>query len=157
MKLNDALVGAILLVVGVTVLLITRGYPQIHGQEIGPAVFPSVVALTMIGCAAILMFNGWKARARSPWWEVPPWMGSRRHIGAFCVAIGAVLAYIAFGDLLGFFIIGTATLLVLFLVLGVKPGVAVVTALIATAIIWYAFYKLLRVPLPWGVFQAFAF
>ena len=30
-------------------------------------------------------------------------------------------------------------------------------AVIATLVIWYAFYKLLRVPLPWGVLTGFAF
>jgi len=30
-------------------------------------------------------------------------------------------------------------------------------AVIATLVIWYAFYKLLRVPLPWGVLTGVAF
>jgi putative tricarboxylic transport membrane protein len=157
MKINDALAGALLAVLGIAVLLATHGYPQIHGQQIGPAVFPSVVALVLIGCAAILMFNGWRARAQRPWISVPDWLGSRRHVTAFVTVIAATILYIALGDIVGFFIIGTATLLVLFLVLRVKPVLATVTAIVATAVIWYAFYKLLRVPLPWGVFQAFAF
>jgi hypothetical protein len=28
---------------------------------------------------------------------------------------------------------------------------------VGTLVIWYAFYKLLRVPLPWGVLERFAF
>jgi putative tricarboxylic transport membrane protein len=40
---------------------------------------------------------------------------------------------------------------------GVRPGPAVLVAIIGTIVIWYAFYKLLRVPLPWGVLQRFAF
>ncbi|MEP7063402.1 MAG: tripartite tricarboxylate transporter TctB family protein [Betaproteobacteria bacterium] len=157
MKINDALAGALLMALGIAVLLATRGYPQIHGQQIGPAVFPSVVALVMIGCAAILMFNGWRTRAQHPWFSVPDWLGSRRHVAAFVMVIAATIVYIALGQILGFFIIGTVTLLALFLVLRVKPLLATVTAIVATAVIWYAFYKLLRVPLPWGVFQAFAF
>jgi putative tricarboxylic transport membrane protein len=157
MKINDAIAGALLAVLGIAVLLATRVYPQIHGQQIGPAVFPSVVALVMIGCAVILMFNGWRSRAQQPWVSVPDWLGSRRHVTAFATVIAATILYIALGDIVGFFIIGTATLLVLFLVLRVKPVLATVTAIVATAVIWYAFYKLLRVPLPWGVFQAFAF
>ena len=34
---------------------------------------------------------------------------------------------------------------------------AIVVALAATVVIWYAFYKLLRVPLPWGVLTGMAF
>jgi putative tricarboxylic transport membrane protein len=157
MKLSDAFTGALLAALGIAVLLYSRGFPQIHGQEIGPAVFPSVVAAVMLGCGVILMFNGWKARAERPWYEVPGWMRSRRHTGAFITVIAAAIVYILLGDIVGFFIIGSLTLLVLFLVLGVKPVVAVITAIIATAVIWYAFYKLLRVPLPWGIFTAYAF
>ena len=31
------------------------------------------------------------------------------------------------------------------------------SALVTTAVIWYAFYKLLRVPLPWGLLKAWSF
>ncbi len=31
------------------------------------------------------------------------------------------------------------------------------TVPVATFVIWFAFYKLLRVPLPWGVLTKFAF
>ncbi len=41
--------------------------------------------------------------------------------------------------------------------LGVRRGTAVVVAVVATLVIWYAFYKLLRVPLPWGVLTEVAF
>ena len=34
---------------------------------------------------------------------------------------------------------------------------AIVAAVITTLVIWYAFYKLLRVPLPWGVLTKYAF
>lgn len=157
MKISDALSGALLAALGIAILLYARGFPEMHGQDIGPAVFPSVVAAVMLGCGVILMFNGWKARAVTAWYEIPEWMGSKRHVGAFITVIVATITYIQLGDILGFFIIGSATLLVLFLVLGVKPKIAVITAIIATAIIWYAFYRLLRVPLPWGIFQAYAF
>ena len=39
-----------------------------------------------------------------------------------------------------------------------RRGVAAFAVLIVASLaIWYAFYKLLRVPLPWGVLQRFAF
>jgi len=39
----------------------------------------------------------------------------------------------------------------------VRSGVAIIVAIVGTIVIWYAFYKLLRVPLPWGVLERFAF
>ena len=38
-----------------------------------------------------------------------------------------------------------------------RRGTAVSLAIVVTLVIQYAFYKLLRVPLPWGVLRAFAF
>ena len=42
----------------------------------------------------------------------------------------------------------------LFSAFGVRRNVAIVPAIVATLVIHFAFYKLLRVPLPWGVLQA---
>ena len=49
------------------------------------------------------------------------------------------------------------TLFAMFIAFGVRTVTAVVIAVVGTAVIWYAFYKLLRVPLPWGVLERFAF
>ena len=37
MKLNDAVLGLLLLLLGVTVLFIVQDYPTIPGQQVGPA------------------------------------------------------------------------------------------------------------------------
>ena len=47
-------------------------------------------------------------------------------------------------------------LLALFLVLRVPPLRAVLIAVIAALVVHFAFYKLLRVPLPWGVLTGVA-
>jgi putative tricarboxylic transport membrane protein len=44
----------------------------------------------------------------------------------------------------------------LFKALQVKWGRALLVALIATLVIHFAFYKLLRVPLPWGIITPWA-
>ena len=71
--------------------------------------------------------------------------------------VGAIGFYILLADLLGFLLVGPAILYALFLVFGVRPARAAVVAIVATLVIWYAFYKLLRVPLPWGVLTRYAF
>ena len=38
-----------------------------------------------------------------------------------------------------------------------RPALAVTVAVVASLVIWFAFYKLLRVPLPWGVLKSYAF
>ena len=64
--------------------------------------------------------------------------------------------YIAASDRLGFLPTAVVILMALFSVLRVPPGRAVLVAVIATLVIHFAFYKLLRVPLPWGVLTPFA-
>jgi putative tricarboxylic transport membrane protein len=39
----------------------------------------------------------------------------------------------------------------------VRSATAAIVAVVATLLIWYAFYKLLRVPLPWGLLTSMAF
>ena len=53
-------------------------------------------------------------------------------------------------------IVPVLILIAMFLVLRVAPGRAVVMAIIATLLIHFAFYKLLRVPLPWGLLTPYA-
>ena len=48
-------------------------------------------------------------------------------------------------------------LLALFIAYGVRPMTAIIVAIGVTFVIHYAFYKLLRVPLPWGVLTRFAY
>ena len=64
--------------------------------------------------------------------------------------------YVVAVDALGFVLTGTACLGALFLKFGVKPARAIVIAVVATLVIHTLFYKLLRVPLPWGVLERFA-
>ena len=93
--------------------------------------------------------------AAQPLFQGGPWLRSPRHVIAFFVTLGGVVAYIAFAEALGFLIVGPLVLLALFIAYGVRPVTAVVTAIAVSLVIHYAFYKLLRVPLPWGVLTPF--
>jgi len=157
MKINDAVFGAVLLLLGMAVLLAIRGYPHMPGQNVGPALFPGLIAAGLIVCALLLIVGGVRRRGETPWFEPLPWLGSRRHVIAFLTVIGAVVFYIALVDRVGFLIIAPLTLLAMFAAFRVRWTTGVVVALIASVCIWYAFYKLLRVPLAWGLLERFAF
>ena len=157
MKFNDAIFGAVLLILGIAVLVHVPSFPQMAGQKVGPALFPGLIAAGLVVCALILIVNGVKHRATAPWINTGEWTRSRRHIGAFFVTIAAVIAYIVLADKLGFLIIGPLVLLALFIAYGVRLITAIVVAIVVAFVIHYAFYTLLRVPLPWGVLTPFAF
>ena len=153
MKLNDAVFGAVFLLLGIVVLVHVPAFPTIPGQKYGPAIFPGLCAAGLVVCALMLIVNGLRKRAAEPWFEVGAWTRSTRHIAAFVVTIGGMIAYVLLANAVGFLIVAPILLFALFVSYGVRVNVAVVTALVVTLVIHFAFYKLLRVPLPWGVIR----
>ncbi|CAN5884555.1 tripartite tricarboxylate transporter TctB family protein [soil metagenome] len=156
MKFNDAVFGLILLVLGAAVLAVVQGYPKIPGQQVGPALFPGLIATGLCICGAMLLLKGWRDRAVSPWAHFDEWIRSPRHVIAFAVVLFGVVFYILAADTLGFLITSLLVLVALMWALRVPPGRSVLIAIVATLLIHTAFYKLLRVPLPWGVLTPYA-
>ncbi len=157
MKINDAVLGAVFAVLGVAVLWHVQSFPVAHAQRVGPAVFPGVIAGALIVASLILVVQGLRHRSGEAWFEAPDWWRSPRHVAAFVMVAAAPAFYVVAVGSLGFFATSIVLLAACFVVLEVRVVPALVIAVIATAIIWYAFYKLLRVPLPWGFLQSHAF
>jgi putative tricarboxylic transport membrane protein len=160
MKVNDAVWGALFLLLSVAILLHVQSFPTIPGQKVGPALFPGVIAGGLAVCALLLIARGIVSRAKggegAPWFVAGDWMRSPRHGLAFALVIGVNVFYILLVDRLGFILTGTIYLAVLFAVFGVRLRNNLPLALAITLVIHYAFYKLLRVPLPWGLLQNWA-
>ncbi|BEP35269.1 tripartite tricarboxylate transporter TctB family protein [Variovorax sp. V59] len=156
MKFNDAIFGAILLALGIVVLAVVQGYPGIPGQQVGPALFPGLIAAGLCVCGVMLLAKGWRERHAAAWVRLGDWAASPRHVLAAALVVGAVLFYIFASERLGFLPTAAISLLALMLAMRVPPGRALLIALLATLVIHAAFYKLLRVPLPWGVLTPIA-
>jgi putative tricarboxylic transport membrane protein len=150
LKINDALTGAALAILGLAVLWQIQSYPAMPGQKYGAALFPGLIAAGLVVCGTLLVVRG--ARSGAAWIALDAWMTrARPRAGFICVLIGLAL-YVVLADPLGFLLLLAWTL-----VLGARPAVAVPVAILAPILIHLAFYKLLRIPLPWGVLQSFAF
>jgi putative tricarboxylic transport membrane protein len=160
-KLNDAVWGALLLLLSAALLVHVQSFPTIPGQQVGPALFPGIVAAALGVCAVLLVIKGLAARRegaeRAAWVGFEDWTGERRYVVAFLVTIGVNVFYILAVDWLGFLIVATIYLSVLFVVYGVARKWVLPIAIVVTLVIHYAFYKLLKVPLPWGVLQGIAY
>ena len=160
MKLNDAVWGALFALLGAAILWHVQGFPRIPGQNVGPGLFPGALGAAMLVCGAILIATGLKARrgagATFRWAVAPEWLRSRRHVLAFAVLVASNVFYLLAVDRLGFLLTAFVYLAALMWVLRVRLVVAVPVALIMALAVHYAFYKLLRVPLPWGVLQGIA-
>ncbi len=157
MKLNDAVWGVLLALLSAALLVHVQSFPNIPGQNVGPALFPGAVAAAMGVCALLLIARGLAARrngaAGAGWFEAPDWLRSPRHVLAFGVLVASSLFYLLAVQRLGFVLTAFVCLTALMWVLRVRLVLALPVALVITLVIHYAFYKLLRVPLPWGVLQ----
>jgi putative tricarboxylic transport membrane protein len=148
-KFNDAVLGAVFLALSIAILVVIQGFPNIPGQKIGPGAFPGLLAAILACCSVALIWKG--LRSQSPLVAVGAWLSSPAHVRNFALTVGALIFYILAADKLGFLICGAVILLCLFLTLRVKAKIAVPLALVLPLVIHVIFYKLLRVPLPWGV------
>jgi putative tricarboxylic transport membrane protein len=161
-KLNDAVWGALLLLFSAALLVHVQSFPKIPGQQVGPALFPGIVAVALGVCAVLLVIKGLAARRAgedegAAWFELDDWTDEARYVIAFLITVGVNVFYILAVDWLGFLIVGTIYLSVLFAVYGVTRRWVLPIAVIVTLGIHYAFYKLLKVPLPWGLLQGIAY
>ncbi len=156
MKLNDAIFGLLLLVLGATVLGLVQSFPKIPGQQVGPALFPGLIATGLCVGGLLLLVRGWRDRVTVPWFALEDWVRSPRHLAGFLVLVGSVVFYMLLSQRLGFLVCSALILTTLFYTLRVPLARSVIVALVATLVIHFAFYKLLRVPLPWGVLANYA-
>ncbi len=125
------------------------------GQKFGPAWFPGLIAVGLGVCGVLLAFSG--LRSPAPWLQFPEWVQRARARAAVLAVLGGVVFYILAADKLGFFLTGMVIVAGWVRVLGASWRVTMAVALLGPLIIHLAFYKALRVPLPWGVLERWAF
>ena len=154
MRIHDSLIGGVLLVLALAVLWHIQGFPPAAGQDYGPAVFPGLVACGLALSSAVLMWQG--LRGHQPWLRLGEGMRSPRHLAAFVLTIAGTVFYILLSEKLGFVLCSVLVLFALQWACGVRPRTAALVAIVATLVIHAGFYKLLKVPLPWGVLQRWA-
>ena len=154
MKISDAVVGVLLLILAAAIGYYVSGFPAMSGQNYGAALFPGMIAAGLAGCGALLALRG--ARTKAPAFEFAAWTRSATLVANFALFCGVLVLYIFAVDTLGFLITGSLLLIALFLKLGVRQLPAVIVAVASAICIHLLFYKLLRVPLPWGLLEFMA-
>ncbi len=157
MKINDALCGAALVALGAALLWHIQGFPPMPGQKFGPAWFPGLVAGGLIACGVLLVAARLRAAAPVPLLALPEWMRRVRPVASVASVVAGLVFYVFAADTLGFHITAAALLLIWSRLLGAAWQFALPVALAATFVIHLAFYKLLKVPLPWGLLERVVF
>lgn len=154
MRLSDRLSGLLAAGLGLVVVLSARTFPPMPGQDIGPALFPALAGVGLMG------FGVWMVVAdragAGGWLRFDEWARRPRMVANFVLVIVALLVYAVAVTPVGFFLTSMVFLAVLMTVFGVPPRWTGPLAVMITIGIHYVFYSWLRVPLPWGVFEAVA-
>ena len=152
MRRTDRWASLALALLGMAVMWSARAFPNVPGQKLGAGFLPKLVGAGLLLCALALLVRSLRGAAYA---GQAADEARREHFGSSLVIIGAVIGYIVLADPLGFLIVAPLCLVATFLALRVKLSHALLWALAGTIVVHVAFYKLLRVPLPWGVLRPF--
>lgn len=156
MKINDTISGAALAALGMAILIRVQSFPPMPGQKVGPAMFPGLIAAGLLICAAFIIRRGFATLKTDGWVEWPTWFSRGRIALGFALIPVVLVIYAAVSETVGFLPTAVAFLLSLFLAFGVKPWLGAVVAIGGSLAIHYVFYKILKVPLPWGILKSLA-
>jgi putative tricarboxylic transport membrane protein len=125
------------------------------GQKFGPAWFPGLIAVGLILAGGALAAQSLRVRAAliAP----PDWLRKARPAIGVASVIAGLLFYVLAADKLGFHFTALVLLGVWMRALGAAWRLTIPVAIVATLLIHLSFYKLLRIPLPWGLLERYAF
>ena len=173
MKVSDRVTGAMLVALGAASFWGGSLLPPVPGQQVGPNVFPMVIGAALVACGVLIVmgvgrtFEEDEKIVTSASGEVADEESLQREKGRFAtfmaggwkvlVPPAALFFYYFASEPLGFWLTSALMVLALALSQGAKPKYAIVLTIVAPVLVHLTFYKLLRVPLPWGVLTPWAF
>jgi putative tricarboxylic transport membrane protein len=149
----DLRVGIALALLAAAVLWSAQAFPVVPGQRLGAGFLPKLVGAGLGLCGLGLVLRSLRGTAYDNLVAAPT--TSWRDIASALLILATIAAYIGLADRLGFLLIAPLCLLAVFRVLRVGWGPAMAWALGGTLLVHVMFYKLLRVPLPWGLLRPF--
>lgn len=149
MRLNDAFLGCILLVLAAAVAIVAWGFPAVPGQDYGASTFPLLIAAGIAGCGLVLIRSG--LQARGPLVEWQEWTRDSRHVVNVIGILAAIIVWILAWEPIGFMLTTAVLLFAMLRRFRVGWGMSLALAVVTPVVMQYLFGKLLLVPLPWGL------
>ena len=149
MRAVDLRLGLALALLAAAVLWSAQSFPAVPGQKLGAGFLPLLVGAGLLVCGLGLVLRSWRGTAYAD--AVLAETSTGRDIASALLIVVVVIAYIALADRLGFLLTAPLCLLAVFRVLRVAWLPALGCALAGSLLVHLVFYKLLRVPLPWGL------
>ena len=151
MRVGDRAAGIAAIAFGSAVAAYARAFPAASGQPVGPGVLPAAIGCALVVAGALLVKTGTpniSGKQPAEMLSVPVFRGA--------IVLAGVVFYALVLNRLGFLITATLLLSILFAAFGVRRARILPLAAVVTLAIHFAFYTLLRVPLPWGLLESIA-
>jgi putative tricarboxylic transport membrane protein len=148
--LGDLVTGLVATGFGIAVVVHVSGFPRLPDGAPGPALFPGILGALFVLFGSVLVLRGIRQRRAPTVQAAPP--GQRGRWAPALAVVGAVVFYLLLSEVLGFSLTMALLLFGLSWLLGARPLVAGVSAVITTAVLYALFQQLLLVPLPTGPF-----
>lgn len=156
MKINDLLSGGLIGSLAAAIFLHARTFPPMPGQNVGPNMFPQLIAAGLMVCAIFLVIRGARSLGGEALLSMPEWLGANRAALGFAAIPLALVFYLLVSERLGFIVTAALFLIALFLVFRVRMRTALIVAIAGSFAIHTMFYQWLKVPLPWGILSPIA-
>ncbi|MEJ8569916.1 tripartite tricarboxylate transporter TctB family protein [Microbaculum marinum] len=156
MRVNNLALALIALVLGGGVLGVASTFPSPRHQAFGPALFPSLIGLALVGCGVVLAVQWWLADREAPLLSLAPWMRSPATALNVAMLLAIPVFYIFAVDRLGFVPTAFICLWLMLVRYHGRPVLSLFGAAAAAAILQFVFADILLVPLPWGLLQPLA-
>jgi putative tricarboxylic transport membrane protein len=169
MKVSDRITGLLLVILGGFVYWGGSKLPPVPGQQVGPDVFPMVIGAALAICGLLIAFgvgqtfeedekivldeNGNVVEAQAlakPQSRLETFLGGGWKI---LVPPAALFFYYFASEKLGFWITASMMIFALAKSQGASVKASLILTLIAPATVHLIFFKLLRVPLPFGLLK----
>ena len=148
MRFNDAVIGILVILIGIIIFVHVQSFPAQEGGRPGPALFPEVLAILMIISGAVLVHGGVKSKA--PLAERLPDLDGRG-VANILLMLAGIVFYIAVSERIGFLLTSFIVMVALMYILKASIKMAIPVAIVTTLCIYGIFNKMLMVPLPKGL------
>lgn len=146
----DRAAGVALAALGALVVWTARGFPAVPGQKVGAGFLPMLIGVGLALCGLLLALRRARAAASGdpPGEAAPP-----VRYGAALVVLASLVGYVLLAERLGFLVVAPLMVLAGCRAFGTRWRAALLWSVGGSLVVHLAFYKLLRVPLPWGVLR----
>ncbi|MCX5578672.1 tripartite tricarboxylate transporter TctB family protein [Kaistia terrae] len=154
-KLSELHLGILAALGGIVLLFASANFAPLPGQAYGAGTMPRLIGWCAILLGCFMVATSLKHLPEMAKPHLADWVRKPRLAFAALACLAVIVFYILFAETLGFLPTSFLGLLALMLVLRTKWPTAILASLATTLAVYYAFSRLLMVPLPRTEFLSF--